>query len=405
MGTRKYVTAFAGARDSYQVPLALEQDGQLDCLITDLYLPPIPAALKVRLGKLARRSAPGLPVWKTRSSPGVLWRSYIGWRLSSDRAQEQLLGLGWSQDRLSRLAGQRAARRGADLFLYAGYALKAFENPRLAQARRILYMYHPHIERSSEILSHDMLRYPEAEAALATLNADRIDRSVDRELAMADLVVCSSEFTASTIQAIGIDRSKVVVIPYGIDVPAIAPPPKATDTCHFLFVGSGIHRKGLHTLCEAWKKARLLDARLTLVCRYVEPWIRDRLNVAGITLRPGVTPDELGSLYQDAHVFVLPALVEGFAYVYLEALARGCFCIGTENTGLPDLQLTQQEALIIPAGEVDALADALSTVFIEWKAGRLNPTHIRRSVEPWSWARFRRSISACARQLESRKAK
>ena len=64
---------------------------------------------------------------------------------------------------------------------------------------------------------------------------------------------------------------------------------------------------------------------------------------------------ELEQLYQQADVFVLPSLVEGFGYVYLEALARGCFCLGTWNTGLPDVA-DQASAMLIPAAQPAELA-------------------------------------------------
>lgn len=397
---RKYVTAFAGARDSYQVPLALAESNQLDCLITDLYLPKLPATLTARFPKLARRYVPGLSVKDTRSSASILWKTYVGWRFSNDRTRDLLASLKWSQDALARFAAHRARSKGTDLFLYAGYALKAFENPNLSHARRILFMYHPHIALSSEILLKDVAQYPASESTRAELMADQQDRDVDRELELADLVVCASEFTASTVRAIGIDAKKLVVIPYGVDVPRTPIPPKSKERCEFLFVGSGIHRKGLHLLCDAWRSMNLPDAHLTVVCRHMEPWIRDKAAAPGLTIRPGVSPDELNQLYDDAHVFVLPSLVEGFGYVYLEALARGCFCIGTHNTGLPDLGLSADEATTIAAGSVPALLDALMDAYRRWRAGRIEAIGIREAAKAWSWARFRASIADRARWVE-----
>ncbi|HEX2660069.1 MAG TPA: glycosyltransferase family 4 protein [Polyangia bacterium] len=399
---RKYVTAFAGARDSYQVPLALAETDQLDCLITDLYLPKLPTSLTDRFPKLQRRYVPGLSVRDTRSSASILWKTYVGWRFAQDRNRSLLASLKWSQDALARFAAQRALSRDSDLFLYAGYALKAFENPALSKARRILFMYHPHIALSSEILIRDASQYPESESTRAELLADQQDRDVDRELELADLVVCASEFTASTVRAIGIDGRKLAVIPYGVDVPSAPLQPKSRERCHFLFVGSGIHRKGLHLLCDAWRTMNLPDAHLTVVCRHMESWIRERADVPGLTIRPGVTPDELNRLYDDAHVFVLPSLVEGFGYVYLEALARGCFCIGTKNTGLPDLGLSADESATITPGDVNALSQCLRDTYQRWRAGRIDPQRIQDSVKAWSWARFRASIADHARKLEQR---
>src|SRR5262245_1743765 len=67
-----YVCAFRGRRDSYQVPLALEEAGLLDQLITDAYAVPwvkalaglAPASL---CAVLRARCAPGIPEARVRS--------------------------------------------------------------------------------------------------------------------------------------------------------------------------------------------------------------------------------------------------------------------------------------------------------------------------------------------------
>lgn len=53
----RWVVAFAGARDSYQVPIALHQSGLLQTLVTDFYAPldqPVPAAVADLLPSLLR---------------------------------------------------------------------------------------------------------------------------------------------------------------------------------------------------------------------------------------------------------------------------------------------------------------------------------------------------------------
>ena len=72
----KYVCAFRGRRDSYQVPLALAESERLDQLITDAYATPWVrfaanfAAESVR-GKVNFRSQDGIPSDRVR----CLWRT------------------------------------------------------------------------------------------------------------------------------------------------------------------------------------------------------------------------------------------------------------------------------------------------------------------------------------------
>ncbi len=394
-----YVVAFAGARDGYQVPLALHQTGQLNALITDFYAPELPSLLQRRLPKLAGRHKQGLPFWKARSSFQVAWASRA-WS-SARRNGPSVDHLKRSQDLLSRAAGRIAARTGSGLFLYAGYARVAFEDPALTSARKIVFMYHPHIQRCAEILANDAERWPGAAESIAELERDKLDRDVDEELRAADLVICASEFTASTVRAIGVNPAKLRIVPYGIDCTWTVPA-KPRDRCRFLFVGSGIHRKGLHILLEAWKAARLTGCELTLVCRHITPWIRERADLDGVAIRSNVTPSILRELYGVSDVFVMPSLVEGFGYVYLEALAHGCFCIGSRNTGLPDLSVPDTAGEVVEPGDVAALTEALIAAHRNWKAGQYQPAQIQQVASRWSWEKFRGAIATEANTLEQR---
>ena len=90
-------------------------------------------------------------------------------------------------------------------------------------------------------------------------------------------------------------------------------------------------------------------------------------------------------------MFVLPSLVEGFGYVYLEALARGCFCLGTFNTGLPDVG-AEGSTLLIPASNPDALSQALRDLEAQAFSQGFDRQAIAASVRRWTWSRFRKQL-------------
>jgi len=399
--SKSYVVAFAGARDAYQVPLALENDGRLAKLVTDLYVPPSLARLAKRVGHVGRlerathRSAPGLPSFKVRQVLPLAREILVPPRGETDEAALARCISG--QRLLSERAAATAKELSADLFLYAGYAEQAFSDPALARARKVLFMYHPHVRPSAAILKEDFKRFPEARSSEAHIDRDLRDEINDRELGRADLVVCASSFTARSVCDAGFAAASLKIIPYGIDLGDQASVSRRTNTrCRFLFVGSGVHRKGLHLLVDAWKKAELPDADLTLICRNIEPWIEARVRDARIELVRGVSGKELDRIYADSDVFVLPSLIEGFGYVYLEALSKGCFCIGTHNTGLPDLQLGESEGVALPAGDLEALVEALRSTHGRWKGGGLDAPVIAAAASRWPWERFRKGVADAA---------
>ena len=408
------VTAAAGRRDGYQVPVALAEAGFLDAHVTDRYLPdsiaPLVASIAKRTGirpleGLARSHHDQLPSQRVHCSRRLLLTKTVQ-RLQPSLRQR------WSddQDPISWSALRQAQRHDSALLLHMGYAHHAFMAEKSASRKRGLVQYHPHIGESARILLADLERYPALSDARAQLKLDQQDCSNQEELEKADLVICNSSFTARTCQVLGVESSRLQVIPFGIDdiQRALMPRPKEShrDSCHFLFVGSGLHRKGLHHLIEAWERANLSHSQLTLVCRSIDPQIRASYSLPqGIHLCSAVSQSELEQLYQQADVFVLPSLVEGFGYVYLEALARGCFCLGTWNTGLPDVA-DQSSSMQIPAAQPAALAQAL--IYLESRALEqgFNREEIAASVARWSWSRFRNNVVVATQQhlLQSQEA-
>jgi len=120
---RRWVVAFAGARDSYQVPIALHESGLLQSLVTDFYAPfdqvsfaqaskLLPSSICTKLGK---RFDSALPSRFVQSDFGYAIRNWWdpeGWmhRVGS----------------LGARAGQIAATERCSIFAYAHVATSAF---------------------------------------------------------------------------------------------------------------------------------------------------------------------------------------------------------------------------------------------------------------------------------------
>ena len=213
-------------------------------------------------------------------------------------------------------------------------------------------------------------------------------------------MICNSSFTAATCSNLGIAANKLLVIPYGIDtLPPLATPSSQlfagdSSLCRFLFVGSGIQRKGLHNLLLAWKQAGLNQSQLTIVSRWIDPEIRFAIDPGeGVHWLDSVSNQQLDLLYQETDVFVMPSLVEGFGYVYLEAMARGCFCIGTANTGLPDVA-TPESAAVIAAGDLEQLVAALQMTEQRSHHGAFDRAAIAAAGAARHWCDFRADVVA-----------
>jgi glycosyltransferase involved in cell wall biosynthesis len=313
-------------------------------------------------------------------------------------------------DRILSLAAlRRAEREDAHLFLYSHYAYQAFTSPRSRDMVKGLFMFHPHTGLIRKILDEDFGRFPECRRSYETEHdtaghAGRLAELRD-EWKYADFVVCASSFTARSLQHAGCRPGILSVVPYGADSASASPPHASDDRgqCRFLFVGQGVQRKGLHHLFRAWNSLGFPDAALTIVATNIDAGIA---TLAGRNVRilPRQNSVDLQRLYAESHVFVMPSLVEGFGLVYLEALAAGCYCVGTRNTGLADLKefsVPASNAIsLVDAGNVEQLAAELEAIYFMHRRGELDRVRIRALSAKISWERFRSSVASIAeRQL------
>ena len=70
-----------------------------------------------------------------------------------------------------------------------------------------------------------------------------------------------------------------------------------------------------------------------------------------------------------AHVFVHPSFEDGFGYAPMEALAVGVPVIVTDQTGMAEYVQEGVNGSVVPAGDVEALAERLREFSRRLRAG------------------------------------
>lgn len=393
----RFVCVFGRNRDNYEAPLALFEAGMLDRLVTDFYYddrqPWMAAAIP---SKLRDRRNPKLPKSATMNVYPSLFL-----QLLFSAAKLPLSLIYPTSDRiLGAAAALRAYLSGSHIYSYAGYTIPQWLP--LAGRVNILFQYHPHPAYMQNILREDLRAHPEVSWSFENEEDSAADASAARyaDWRRADFIVCASTTTKRSLVFAGCDEQRITVIPYGFDRVQLPPARSAgaSRECRFLFVGQGIQRKGLHHLIKAWNAANLPNASLTIVCYRIDPGIERMIDAApGVRLLRRQSAGELERLYGEADVFIMPSLIEGFGLVYLEALQRGCFVIGTENTGLSDLRLSRDCHDVIAAGDVGAIRAALSRACARHAAGGFDRATIAENAGCRPVANFRGDIVEHAR--------
>ena len=192
---------------------------------------------------------------------------------------------------------------------------------------------------------------------------NRFADQAKRAAANSDLIVAVSKFTAGQIcSLLGVDPSRIRVIPHGTDLPPIdaVPVPRAKV---ILTVGALQKRKNTLRLIEAFESVstgwKLVLAGSPggygadeILARIARSPARDRIEVTGY-----VSAEQLRSLYQRAAIFAFPSLDEGFGIPVLEAMAFGAPVLTSNRSALPEV--AGDAALLVDPLRTDQIADGL----------------------------------------------
>lgn len=198
--------------------------------------------------------------------------------------------------------------------------------------------------------------------ASAAPGASKLFRTVSRRAAAMTTV---STWLAE--QARRLDpESNPVVAPMPV-VAELFQPGGARQENRLLFIGKLTEQKGLHHLLRAMAR---MNVRATLdvvgAGRVDDASVRrlaSELGVANrITWHPLLTQTELAALYRMAAVHVVPAVEEGLGMTAVESLLTETPVVAFDSGGLPDIVLPEKTGVLVPPGDVAALAAALDRV-------------------------------------------
>jgi glycosyltransferase involved in cell wall biosynthesis len=189
----------------------------------------------------------------------------------------------------------------------------------------------------------------------------------------ASRVIVATPPMAAADQLQGYDVP-VSVIPYGVDVSRLQASPQVAQRAEqfrrahagplLLFVGRLVPYKGLDVLVRAMARVR---GTLVLVGdgpqRGQLETLSEAEGVRGKVIFAGeVSEQDLVAWYHACDVFTLPSVTraEAFGMVQVEAMACGKPVVSTQlPTGVPWVNRDGVSGLVVPPGDVDALASAL----------------------------------------------
>jgi glycosyltransferase involved in cell wall biosynthesis len=189
-----------------------------------------------------------------------------------------------------------------------------------------------------------------------------------------------------------VERSRVHVIPLGVDTRLFHPRPAPRVPGRIVAVASADSPvKGISTLLRAVAKlATERNTVLTVVGKPAPGGLTERL-VAELALGDrvrfvtGITDAELAEFMATAEIAVVPSLYEGFSLPAIEHMASGTPLIASRTGALPEV--TGDAALLVTPGDAEELAAALRMLHDSAaERERLSALALRRVQERFTWS-------------------
>ncbi len=372
----RWLVSQIGGREHYAIARSLHQRGQLSSLVTDFWCRPGSRTSRWKsLAKLHDR-------WHDELSDANVVSPY--WSLFCEEALSRAKRLsGWDRILHRNHWFQSFAKRhlkasGEDpkvLFSYSYASRELLPVARQRGMHTVVGQIDPGPEEE-RIVGAEHERYAHLKSAWRPAPAEYWD-SWRSEMEQCDRIMVNSKWSAECLGAEAIDKKKIDVVPLVYRKSQVTRKPQRTEvdrkraTWKVLFLGQINLRKGVGRLLDAM---RLLadDGRFQLILAgptEIDPvaWS----DLPNVRWTGPLRRSEVDQVYQQADVFILPTLSDGFALTQLEALSNGLPIIASRHCG--EVVCHGSNGLVLGDLEPETIAKAMvASRDMDFQAERVN---------------------------------
>jgi glycosyltransferase involved in cell wall biosynthesis len=337
----RWICCQLGGREQYAVPRALQAVGALDCLVTDAWVPP--GNLFSIIGpKLRERFHPDLATARVAAwNSGLLVFEMVA-RLKRLSGWPAILARNdWFQHNVtSFFSSSHLPIRNSQqtLFSYSYTALKPLRFAKSKGWMTVLGQIDPG-PVEEEIVAAEAGREPLLAPNWRPAPANYWE-SWRKECDLADRIVVNSQWSFDALAKTGIPKQKLSLIPLTFEnnAPSVLPkkyPKRFTlaRPLRVLFLGQINLRKGIARLLKAARSFHSRPVEFLMVGPIQIKIPKDLRSNQKLRWFGSVARNKVRNYYEQADVFILPTLSDGFGLTQLEAFAHRLPVIASRRCG------------------------------------------------------------------------
>lgn len=195
----------------------------------------------------------------------------------------------------------------------------------------------------------------------------------------ARFVFCISDFCRSQLYSLVAPEEwdKFEVIRLGVDPLVLTPPSRLlahgltlrSQDLKLVCTGRMVPEKGHQILIEACKLLRQNGLRFQVVLvgggpelARLQAYVKENDLAESVTFTGALSHPQTLAHLRRADLFALASFAEGIPVALMEAMSLGVACISTTVAGIPELIRSGIDGLLVPPGNVTALAAALESL-------------------------------------------
>lgn len=216
-------------------------------------------------------------------------------------------------------------------------------------------------------------------------------------------VMAVSESTAADLRQRGMTEPEIVVIHNGVDVSFLSPDPQGGEFTEptILYLGRLKRYKGIDLILRASARLKRSGLRFQLLIVGKGDYADDLRSLAHrlelgdtVQFRGYVDEDEKLRLLRGSWIHALASPKEGWGISILEAAACGTPTVASDSPGLRDSVRNGETGLLVPHGDVTALAERFRILLEDTALRRSMGAAARRFAEGFTWESSARQTEA-----------